>query len=383
MTLLADSRSGCRGGVLPWVLLVAGSAASLSANIAAAEPSAYGRVIAAWQHLNGDPALHEEVVQRACFEGSGRADHAAALRGRCPRASEGAGTRAGASLASRQNLNSSAMRPPYAPPSGAPTYQPATAPMTVPPGIGVMSEPTITLPMTPPAAVEAPRVPARVHLTWVLSPRSDQSSSHCVTAPSTPVTTAETPLAPSSYPRRRRAKRVRFHCGRESTNSFVAYPRRISSRASGSMLAAARDEPAVVTYSDHFAGTVGDHPAFARWWRDTYLPAHPGPPRRAVDLDGVLRDQFHPGPRYESRHTVRRRQDGVIARTGRSLAVQQPTGPLQAFHAVAVTGAELLDRLAAEQDGTQRGFTPEMRRGGRGLWLSWSAGCRCRACRGR
>jgi Protein of unknown function (DUF2637) len=47
-TLLADSRSGSRGGVLPWALLVVGSAASLAANVAVAEPTATGRVIAAW-----------------------------------------------------------------------------------------------------------------------------------------------------------------------------------------------------------------------------------------------------------------------------------------------------------------------------------------------
>jgi hypothetical protein len=47
-TLLADSRSGQRGGVLPWVLLAIGSVASLAANVAVAEPSITGRVIAAW-----------------------------------------------------------------------------------------------------------------------------------------------------------------------------------------------------------------------------------------------------------------------------------------------------------------------------------------------
>ena len=47
-TLLADSRSGGRGGVAPWALLVAGSAASLAANVAVAEPTMTGRVIAAW-----------------------------------------------------------------------------------------------------------------------------------------------------------------------------------------------------------------------------------------------------------------------------------------------------------------------------------------------
>jgi hypothetical protein len=47
-TLLADSRSGDRGGVLPWALLVIGSAASLAANVAVAEATVTGRVIAAW-----------------------------------------------------------------------------------------------------------------------------------------------------------------------------------------------------------------------------------------------------------------------------------------------------------------------------------------------
>jgi len=47
-TLLADSRSGRRGGVLPWALLVAGSVASLAANLAVAEPVLIGRMIAAW-----------------------------------------------------------------------------------------------------------------------------------------------------------------------------------------------------------------------------------------------------------------------------------------------------------------------------------------------
>jgi hypothetical protein len=47
-TLLADSRSGRQGGVLPWALLVAGSVASLAANVAVAEASLIGRVIAAW-----------------------------------------------------------------------------------------------------------------------------------------------------------------------------------------------------------------------------------------------------------------------------------------------------------------------------------------------
>ena len=47
-TLLAGSRSGHRGGVLPWGLLAAGSVASLAANVAVAQPAVVGRVIAAW-----------------------------------------------------------------------------------------------------------------------------------------------------------------------------------------------------------------------------------------------------------------------------------------------------------------------------------------------
>jgi hypothetical protein len=46
--LLADSRRGRRGGFLPWVLLTAGSVASLAANVAVAESTVTGRVIAAW-----------------------------------------------------------------------------------------------------------------------------------------------------------------------------------------------------------------------------------------------------------------------------------------------------------------------------------------------
>jgi hypothetical protein len=47
-TLLADFRCGGRGGILPWTLLAVGNATSLAANVAVAEPTATGRVIAAW-----------------------------------------------------------------------------------------------------------------------------------------------------------------------------------------------------------------------------------------------------------------------------------------------------------------------------------------------
>ncbi|MDA2809947.1 DUF2637 domain-containing protein [Nocardiopsis sp. RSe5-2] len=48
MTLLADARRGRRGGVLPWTLLILGSLASLAANVAVAEPTAWSAVIHAW-----------------------------------------------------------------------------------------------------------------------------------------------------------------------------------------------------------------------------------------------------------------------------------------------------------------------------------------------
>jgi hypothetical protein len=48
MSLLLDSRHGRRSGVMPWALLLIGSAASLAANVAVAEPSAAGRLIAGW-----------------------------------------------------------------------------------------------------------------------------------------------------------------------------------------------------------------------------------------------------------------------------------------------------------------------------------------------
>jgi hypothetical protein len=48
MSVLHASRCGRRRGVLPWVLLVVGSLASLAANVAVADPTLIARVIAAW-----------------------------------------------------------------------------------------------------------------------------------------------------------------------------------------------------------------------------------------------------------------------------------------------------------------------------------------------
>ncbi len=58
-TLLADSRSGRNGGMLPWTLLVAGSVASLAANVAVAEPNLVGRVIAAWPSFALTASQHQ------------------------------------------------------------------------------------------------------------------------------------------------------------------------------------------------------------------------------------------------------------------------------------------------------------------------------------
>ncbi|MBB5494557.1 DUF2637 domain-containing protein [Nocardiopsis metallicus] len=48
MTLLSDARNGRKGGVLPWTLLIIGSAASLAANVAVADPTMWSRIIHAW-----------------------------------------------------------------------------------------------------------------------------------------------------------------------------------------------------------------------------------------------------------------------------------------------------------------------------------------------
>lgn len=74
-TLLADSRSGSRGGFLPWALLVVGSVASLAANVAVAQPTATGRLIAAWPSFALIAAY--ELLMR-------QVRHSAAARGKPP-----------------------------------------------------------------------------------------------------------------------------------------------------------------------------------------------------------------------------------------------------------------------------------------------------------
>jgi Protein of unknown function (DUF2637) len=73
-TLLADSRSGRRGSLLPWALLVVGSAASLAANVAVAQPTVTGRVIAAWPSFSLIAAYELLMRQvRAAADGLGSA----------------------------------------------------------------------------------------------------------------------------------------------------------------------------------------------------------------------------------------------------------------------------------------------------------------------
>ena len=51
MTLLGDARRGRKGGLLPWALLIIGSVASLAANVAVADPTAWSRIIHAWPSI--------------------------------------------------------------------------------------------------------------------------------------------------------------------------------------------------------------------------------------------------------------------------------------------------------------------------------------------
>jgi hypothetical protein len=74
-TLLAESRAGCRGGALPWALLVAGSVASLAANVAVAEPDLIGRIVAAWPSfaLTASYELLTRQVRRSAPAGDSKA----------------------------------------------------------------------------------------------------------------------------------------------------------------------------------------------------------------------------------------------------------------------------------------------------------------------
>jgi hypothetical protein len=74
-TLLADSRSGGRGGFIPWALLVVGNVASLAANVAVAEPTTIGRVIAArpsFALIGADEMLMRQVRHTAALHPDNR-----------------------------------------------------------------------------------------------------------------------------------------------------------------------------------------------------------------------------------------------------------------------------------------------------------------------
>jgi hypothetical protein len=64
--------SGGKGGVLPWALLVAGSVASLAANVAVAEPTLIGRAIAAWPSFALTASY--ELLTRQVRHGAAQAD---------------------------------------------------------------------------------------------------------------------------------------------------------------------------------------------------------------------------------------------------------------------------------------------------------------------
>ncbi|MFC4533088.1 DUF2637 domain-containing protein [Sphaerisporangium dianthi] len=68
MSLLLASRRGSRGSVLPWALLVTASLASLGANVAVAEPTVVGRIVAAWPSfaLIGAYELFMAQIRQGC-----------------------------------------------------------------------------------------------------------------------------------------------------------------------------------------------------------------------------------------------------------------------------------------------------------------------------
>ncbi|MFC0861624.1 DUF2637 domain-containing protein [Sphaerimonospora cavernae] len=81
MSILLANRYGSRGGLLAWSLLVVGSLASLGANVAVAEPSLIGRIIAAWPSLAliGSYELLMSQIRR-CAEGRAESEDFPALR---------------------------------------------------------------------------------------------------------------------------------------------------------------------------------------------------------------------------------------------------------------------------------------------------------------
>jgi len=122
MTLLADSRAGRSGGVLPWALLAAGSAASLAANVAAAEPTAYGRVIAAWPSFALIGAY--ELLMRQIRSQATAADHTAACVATTP---DGGSALPAGGHRSAQNGRALSSSGPVNPPTSTGAQPPDTA----------------------------------------------------------------------------------------------------------------------------------------------------------------------------------------------------------------------------------------------------------------
>ncbi|MBV2364673.1 DUF2637 domain-containing protein [Streptomonospora sp. NEAU-YY374] len=91
MALPADARQGGREGVLPWALLVVGSAASLAANVAVADPTLWSRVIHAWPSFALMGAY--ELLMRHLRVAAGR-EEAASPRGEHRVGDENEGTAA-------------------------------------------------------------------------------------------------------------------------------------------------------------------------------------------------------------------------------------------------------------------------------------------------
>jgi hypothetical protein len=123
MTLLADSRAGGAGGGLPWALLATGSTASLAANMAVAEPTAYGRVIAAWPSfaLIGAYELLMRQIRHAAAAASRRTASAVDPRPGAARTVGANGTAVGPSTKAARTLpqrSGTQLRQP--PPAGVP-----------------------------------------------------------------------------------------------------------------------------------------------------------------------------------------------------------------------------------------------------------------------
>jgi hypothetical protein len=71
MTMLVRRRCGEPAGVLPWVALLLGLGASLAANVAAAEPTVVGRLVAAWPPV-GLLLSYELLLQQTRNHSAGR-----------------------------------------------------------------------------------------------------------------------------------------------------------------------------------------------------------------------------------------------------------------------------------------------------------------------